>query len=33
VYYFDDGSKVETIRKEHPLNVNFQIGLRFSLGE
>lgn len=30
-YYFDDGSDVETIRKEHPLNFNLQVGLRFSL--
>lgn len=29
-YYFDDGSDVETIRKEHPLNFNLQVGLRFS---
>lgn len=29
-YYFDDGSNVETIRKEHPLNFNLQVGLRFS---
>lgn len=32
VYYFDDNSGVETIRKEHPLNFNLQIGLRFSFG-
>ncbi len=30
VYYFEDGSEVETIRKEHPLNLNFQVGLRFT---
>lgn len=30
VYYFDDHSGVETIRKEHPLNFNLQMGLRFS---
>lgn len=30
VYYFKDGSEVETIRKEHPLNLNFQVGLRFT---
>lgn len=29
-YYFDDGSNVETIRKEHPFNFNLQVGLRFS---
>lgn len=29
-YYFDDGSDVETIRKEHPFNFNLQVGLRFS---
>lgn len=29
-YYFDDGSEIETIRKEHPLNFNLQVGLRFS---
>lgn len=32
VYYFDDNSGVETIRKEHPLNFNLQVGLRFSFG-
>lgn len=31
VYYFDDGSQVETIRKEHPVNFNLQVGLRFSI--
>ena len=30
-YYFDDGSEVETIRKEHPFNFNLQVGLRFSI--
>lgn len=30
VYYFDDHSGIETIRKEHPLNFNLQMGLRFS---
>lgn len=29
-YYFKDGSSVETIRKEHPLNFNLQTGLRLS---
>lgn len=31
-YYFDDGEKIETIRKEHPLNFNLQFGLRYSFG-
>lgn len=31
-YYFDDNSSIETIRKEHPLNFNLQLGLRFSVG-
>lgn len=30
-YYFDDHSGVETIRKEHPLNLNLQLGLRFNV--
>jgi hypothetical protein len=30
VYFFDDGSKVETIRKETPFNFNLQLGLRIS---
>lgn len=29
-YYFKDGSQVETIRKDRPLNFNLQAGLRFS---
>ncbi len=29
IYYFDDGSDIATIRKEKPLNINFQAGLRF----
>jgi hypothetical protein len=29
-YFFDDGSGVETIRKEAPLNVNLQGGIRFT---
>ena len=33
VYYFDDNSGVETIRKEHPFNFNLQVGLRFSFGK
>lgn len=28
VYYFNDGSNVETIRKEHPYNFNLQLGFR-----
>lgn len=31
VYYFDDGSHVNTIRKEHPFNFNMQLGVRFTL--
>lgn len=30
VYYFDDGSPVETIRKEKPFNFNLQMGLRYT---
>lgn len=29
-YYFDDGSEVQTIRKEQPFNFNLQVGVRFS---
>lgn len=29
-YYFDDGTWVETIRKEHPLNFSLQVGVRYS---
>lgn len=32
-YYFDDGTNLETIRKEHPLNFNLQLGLRINLNE
>ncbi len=32
-YYFDDGSDIETIRKEHPFNFNLQLGLRIDLGK
>ena len=32
-YYFDDGSGVETFRKDHPLNFNLQMGLRFTFGK
>lgn len=30
VYHFDDGSDVETIRKENPFNFNIQAGIRFT---
>ncbi len=30
IYYFDDNSEVETIRKDYPFNFNLQVGLRFS---
>ncbi len=30
VYYFDDGSGINTIRKSIPFNVNLQAGIRFS---
>ncbi|MCD7972328.1 MAG: PorT family protein [Candidatus Azobacteroides sp.] len=30
IYYFDDGSEVETIRKDRPFNFNFQGGIRFT---
>lgn len=31
-YFFDDGSKnIPSIRKEHPLNFNFQVGFRFDI--
>lgn len=29
-YFFDDGSSVQTIRKETPLNFNLQAGIRFT---
>lgn len=29
-YYFDDHSRLETIRKEHPFNFNLQFGLRLN---
>lgn len=29
-YYFDDGSSVQTIRKENPCNFTLQAGLRLS---
>lgn len=30
VYYFDDGSSVQTIRKDKPFNFNLQLGVRFT---
>ena len=30
-YYFNDGSSVSTVYKDHPLNYNLNFGLRFSL--
>ncbi len=32
-YYFNDGSGVETIRKEHPLNFSLQMGIRFDVSK
>lgn len=32
-YYFDNGSAVETIYKDKPLNFNLNIGLRFTFGD
>ncbi len=32
-YYFDDGSTVNTIRKEHPLNFHLQVGLRLTFSK
>ena len=29
-YYFDDGSDIQTIRKENPFNFNIQAGIRFT---
>lgn len=29
-YFFDDGSEVQTIRKENPFNFNIQAGIRFT---
>lgn len=29
-YYFDDGSEIQTIRKETPVNFNLQAGIRFT---
>lgn len=33
IYYFKNGSRVETIYKEKPLNFNLRVGLRFSWSE
>lgn len=32
-YYFDDGSALQTIYKERPLNFNLNVGVRFKLGK
>lgn len=32
-YYFKNGSEIETIYKEKPLNLNIRLGFRFSLNE
>lgn len=32
-YYFNDGSGVETVRKEHPLNFSLQMGIRFDVSK
>lgn len=32
-YYFNDGSGIETIRKEHPLNFSLQMGIRFDVSK
>ncbi len=32
-YYFDDGSSLCTIYKNHPWNFNINVGLRFSIGK
>ena len=29
-YYFDDGSDIQTIRKENPFNFNIQAGIRLT---
>lgn len=31
-YYFDDGSSLETVYKERPLNFNLNVGIRFTFG-
>ncbi len=32
-YYFDDGTDIKTIYKDKPLNLNFNLGLRFTIGQ
>lgn len=32
-YHFDDGSSLQTIYKEKPLNFNINVGLRYTIGE
>lgn len=32
-YYFDDGSALQTIYKEKPLNFNLNVGVRFKIGK
>lgn len=32
-YYFDDGSALQTIYKEKPLNFNLNVGVRFKLSK
>lgn len=32
-YYFNDGSGVGTVRKEHPLNFSLQMGIRFDVSK
>lgn len=32
-YYFDDGSALQTIYKEKPMNFNLNVGVRFKLGK
>lgn len=31
-YYFDDGTTLETIYKQRPLNFNLNVGVRFTVG-
>lgn len=32
-YYFNDGSAIQTIYKEKPLNFNLNFGIRFTFGK
>ena len=32
-YHFDDGSSLQTIYKEKPLNFNINVGVRYTIGE